>query len=248
MMEQEKLFLAKIEDDIRRAVDGNYTVTTWFLTPEEQVLAKEFARGKVQWFESGGYAEAERRILAFCPDYIENAAAVDFGIGVVRIKSKQEQLPHRSVMGAVLSLGIRRETVGDIAPDEEGAWVICTAEMAEYICRNLDKIGRVPVTCEQVPPEQAAIPPRMFEYMEIGVASLRLDAFVAAVLRQARGRAVEVISAGDVSLNHREAKDGAKKIKEGDVLSVRRNGKFAVERILGQTKKGRLKVLVKQYR
>lgn len=248
MMEQEKLFLAKIEDDIRQAADGNYTVTTWFLTPEEQVLAKDFARGKVQLFESGGYAEAERRILAFCPDYIENAAEVDFGIGVVRIRSKQEQLPHRSVMGAVLSLGIRRETVGDIAPDEEGAWVFCTAEMAEYICCNLDKIGRVPVTCEQVPPAQAAIPPRKFEHMEIGVASLRLDAFVAAVLRRSRGRAVEVISAGDVSLNHREAKNTAQKIKEGDVLSVRRNGKFAVERILGQTKKGRLKVLVKQYR
>lgn len=247
-MEQEKLFLAKIEDAVRQAVDGNYVVTTRFLTPEEQGLAKDFARGKVQVFEYGGYAEAERQMLAFCPAYIESAAEVDFEIGVVRVQAKQEQLQHRSVMGAVLSLGIRREMIGDIALDGEGAWVLCTAEMAEYICRNLDKIGRFPVVCEQVPLERATIPPRAFEQKEIGVASLRLDVLVAAVLHQARGRAVEAIAAGDVSLNHREVKDSAQKIKEGDVLSVRRCGKFVIERVLGQTKKGRLKVLIKQYR
>ncbi len=247
-MEQEKLFLAKITDDIRRAVEGNYTVTTWFLTPEEQTLARECAHGKVQVFESGGYVEAERRKLAFCPAYVESAADVAFDIGVVRVEAKQERLGHRNVMGAVLSLGIRRETVGDIALDEKGAWVFCEETMAEYICRNLDRIGRVPVTCETVLPEQVKIPPRMFEQKEIGIASLRLDALVAALLHQSRGRAAELICAGDVSLNHRETKDSSQKVKEGDVLSVRRYGKFVIACVLGQTKKGRQKVLVKQYR
>lgn len=248
MMEQEKLFLAKTAEDVRRAFEGNYAVTTRFLTPEEQVLAKDCARGKVRLFENGGYAEAERRMLAFCPDYVESAEEVDFGIEAVRICTKREPLEHRSVMGTVLSLGIKREMIGDIVVNGQEAWVFCESTMAEYICRNLDRIGGVSVTCEQMPTDRVTIPPRAFESMEIGVASLRLDAIVAALFRQSRTRASEWIAAGDVSLNHREAKDGSAKVREGDVLSVRRHGKFVIERVVGQTKKGREKVLVKQYR
>lgn len=247
-MEQEALFLARVEDDVREVIEGNYTVTTRFLTPEEQVIAKETVRGRVRIFASGGYPEAERRVLAFCPDYINTENEVDFGIRVVRVQVKQATLGHRDYLGAVLSLGMKRETIGDIALDGDGAWIFCMVEMAEYICRNLDKIGRASVTCEPMEVADAVIPPRTFEIKDVGVASLRLDAVLAGILHNSRSKAVEIITAGEAFLNHKEAKNISQKVKEGDVLSVRRFGKFVIMGVLGQTKKGRQKVQIKQYR
>ena len=55
------------------------------------------------------------------------------------------------------------------------------------------------------------------------------------------------MESGDVLLNYEIEKKNSRTISEGDVLTIRKKGKFIVSKILGENKKGKIKISIKQY-
>ena len=70
------------------------------------------------------------------------------------------------------------------------------------------------------------------------VAALRLDAVLAAGFSTSRSKAADFISAGRVSINHRECMKGDRAVNEGDVLTCRGLGKCVVKGGPGASRKG----------
>ncbi len=62
-----------------------------------------------------------------------------------------------------------------------------------------------------------------------------------------RSKAATEIAADKVKLNWQTVKNSAQSIKEGDVLSMHGRGRLEVAEIRGQTKKGRIGVLLKRF-
>jgi RNA-binding protein YlmH len=58
---------------------------------------------------------------------------------------------------------------------------------------------------------------------------------------------VAEIEAEKVKLNWQTLKNAAQSIKQGDILSMRGRGRLEVAEIRGQTKKGRISVLLKRF-
>ena len=54
-------------------------------------------------------------------------------------------LSHRDILGSLMALGIKRETVGDILIEEGRAVVFVCGDVKEYILNQVEKIGRVGV-------------------------------------------------------------------------------------------------------
>ena len=79
------------------------------------------------------------------------------------------------------------------------------------------------------------------------VASPRLDAVLKAALRISREQAVKRIVSGAVSCNHMPCEAVAHIVKEGDVLSVRGEGRFLIAALGPVTKKGRLIIQIHKY-
>jgi RNA-binding protein YlmH len=79
------------------------------------------------------------------------------------------------------------------------------------------------------------------------VASLRLDAILATAFGLSRGKAVELIEANRVSLDHQPCTQPSKTLKEGAVLSVRGIGRAKLLEVGGVSKKGRTFVRVGRY-
>ena len=79
------------------------------------------------------------------------------------------------------------------------------------------------------------------------VAALRLDAVLAAGFSTSRSKAADLVSAGRVSVNHRECAKADRTVGEGDVLSCRGLGKCVVKEVLGQSKKGRFMLVLERY-
>ena len=79
------------------------------------------------------------------------------------------------------------------------------------------------------------------------VASLRVDSIAAAGFGMSRSKAATEIAADKVKLNWQTVKNAAQSIKEGDVLSMHGRGRLEVTEIRGQTKKGRISVVLKRY-
>lgn len=58
---------------------------------------------------------------------------------------KCDRLTHRDFLGSLMSLGIERETVGDILVEDGRAVVFVKAELSDYVKSQISKVGRVGV-------------------------------------------------------------------------------------------------------
>jgi len=175
--------------------------------------------------------------------------AGEIPIRAIRIRgSSFRELTHRDFMGGILSLGIERSTVGDIAVISEAeALVFALDKIAPYIVSELHKIGKDGVRAEifDLSPDYEV--PRRYETMEIAVSSARLDGVVRALTGKSREAAADMIRAGLVELRYLPTDNVSAEVKEGDILSVRGFGKYIVGETGGQTRSGRLKIKCRKY-
>lgn len=119
---------------------------------------------------------AEREIFASAlardPDFCGKTVA-----GIRIDASGFSSLTHRDYLGAIMNLGLERETVGDIFTEEKSAYVFCTPKAAEIIKADLKKIGRDGVRVSDFGKENISVK-RRFAEIDAIVPSLRFDCIV----------------------------------------------------------------------
>ena len=76
---------------------------------------------------------------------------------------------------------------------------------------------------------------------------MRLDALLAEMIHTSRSNAVQLIRGGAVEINHIPSTKPHEPVYEGDTFSVRGYGKFRLQKIGEQSRKGRTFVSYLQY-
>jgi len=236
-MEPKTLLLGHMEDLARKATKtGN--AASKFLTPAEahQVSLHFAARQDLMLLFDGGYEGAERvRAVFVNPDWGEYERAQLFS--ALKIDHRpQDTLGHRDILGALMALGIERNTIGDIFAN----FIICLPELSEHIVQNLNKAGRVGLKLTAVGLE--TLPTRIEELTVKAdtVASLRLDAVLSAAFDLSRTKAAALIASGIVNLDHEVCLQPTKKVPEDTLLSIRGLGRAKLLEVGGTTKKNRI--------
>ena len=69
--DQDRLLLAKLWDKIQSGILKNIPANTPFLTPREQALAQYLFGNAQGLYFYGGYEDAERKMLVYLPDYLQ---------------------------------------------------------------------------------------------------------------------------------------------------------------------------------
>lgn len=240
-----KLFLARIEDTLTICERSGKPKFLGFISAEEAVLAKRLLDNKnanYQFF--GGFDMAQRVIIGCLPDWAEN---VDFPLTALTVTyRKTDVLCHRDFLGALMSLGITRETVGDILVEDGRAVVFISIEVKDFILNNLSKIGRTGVEIK----EGFSLPlPQTDTLIEKTdtVASSRLDCILSSLSMVSRNTANQLILSGLVSVNSQVCQKATKTILEGDIVTVRGKGKYVITSLSGRTKKDRIILEFKKY-
>lgn len=195
----------------------------------------------------GGYEEAERQMIGISEYPLEN---YDFPLSGLRIKvktGKDRTLTHRDYLGALLNLGIKREVIGDIMLNEEGADIIIKENMSEYISRELISISRYnEIDISQVDISELKISKPNTKECHVVVASLRMDVIVSAGFGVSRSESVKLIDSSKVKCNGMDV-TSKQQVKEGDNISVRGYGKIKFRQIKALTKKERLQITIEKY-
>jgi RNA-binding protein YlmH len=224
---------------------------TRFLEPAMLPAVQRAAGGqRVQVKLFGGYPDAERVMAAFYD--FEEPSDDDFPLRIVRLtwNAKFSSPEHRDLLGAVMGLGIERETTGDIAPgtyrDAPCAYLFALEEMADYIAASLDAAGRAALKVTPAAETPELTPPEGVE-MRLTVQQERLDAVLAAACRLSRSEAQRLIAAGLVKLNHAPTLRGDARLEAGDLISARGFGRIAVTAFQGESRRGRRIVQVFKY-
>ena len=197
---------------------------------------------KIPHYLTGIFEEAERKILIIGT---EEDVSIDF-LEVLEITSNKE-LKHRAVLGSILGTGVKREVIGDIAINNNIANVVILKEISKYLLQNIDKIGRENVKVKRIDFNQTVSVAPNFKEIKTTVASLRLDAVVAVCYGLSREVSSKLIENDKVSLNYKEIANSSKIVKIGDLISVRGYGRFEIQDVLGETRKDRVRVVLKVY-
>lgn len=248
-----RLLLARVLDQQQRAQQRGIPTHTGFLSPAQQVQSADLlmAAAPGQGILHGGYADAERKLWAFLPDWLEEEIwleSEDCPLQALAVKVPPGAgLTHRDYLGSLMGLGLTREKIGDILLTEGGAQVIVLAEVMPILLSQWDKAGRYPVTLTPLPLDQLTPTPGECKQVRATVASARLDAVVSAGFSIPRSRAAELIRAGRVMVNHRPCEKADKAVAEGDTLTCRGLGKCVLREIGGTSKRGRTILVLDRY-
>ena len=247
---EDKLLLAKIWDKINTGLQKTIIANTPFLSPRELEMTR-FLFGDLEGlYPFGGYEDAERKMLIYLPEYLDETALTDPDSPVVCLRAtfyQGDHPTHRDFLGALMGAGIARETVGDICVGTGYCDFFVTAEIAPYILQNFTDAGRTKLRLEQIPLDTVQV--QEPETMEIKdtVASLRLDSVISSGFRVGRSAAAQYVTSGKTCIGGLPCEKPDKQVEAGAKISVRGLGKIKLRTINGQTKKGRISVIIDRY-
>lgn len=173
------------------------------------------------------YEEADKKIL-----YKNEIPSVK----LYKINS-YEKLKHQEIMGSIYSLSIDKSMIGDIIVDEEEYYFYIIDKMSSYIENSLYMIGNKYVTIEEVSLEYLENYKKKYEIKNIIVPSLRIDAVISKIINTSRSNSVDLIKNKCVILNYSVLKNDSSILKENDIFSIRKYGKYKFSKVVKNTKK-----------
>ncbi len=236
--------LIQVKEALRKK---NRLYVSDFLDENEQAQALELLKRTSRSYRfDGGYDQAQRKILIIAP---EGENVDDYESPLVSIVFKKPcDLNHRNVLGTLMSLGVERDTVGDIAIWKETVQVVILERLAEFFINNFNFINGIRI----YPVEHGyeSIIPFVPEFDEESVtaASNRIDAVAAGIFKTSRKKVLDLIHQERLSVNHLGVAKVTAPVSEGDILVLRGKGKVKIKDFGGKTKKGRIRVNFLRYK
>ena len=247
---EDRMLLAKLWDKINAGIRRNIPANTCFLSPRELEMAKYLFGEPEGLYAFGGYGDAERKMLIFLPDYLDESALWEEDSPCICLRAsfyEGDSPSHRDFLGALMGAGIGRETVGDICVGTEHCDFFVTQEIAPYILQNFLSAGRTKLRLQQIPLAEADIPEPEVKEIKDTMASLRLDSVISSGFRIGRSLASQYVTSGKAAMDGLPCEKPDKQVTEGCKISVRGLGKIKLVQVNGRTKKDRISVVIHRY-
>ena len=143
--------MARIQDAVDLCDKRHKPQFIGFLDEKEQLYTEKITSqmGFKNYMFWGGHTSSERVVFGAFPDYIEPSDNL-FPIQTITVTFRTcDQLSHRDFLGALLSLGIERETLGDFLIEDGRCVFFVREEISQFILMQVKKIGRVGVTLKE---------------------------------------------------------------------------------------------------
>lgn len=251
MTDEERFLSAHISDLAALVRKTGVPRFSRFLNERERLIAQNAARAqKAEPLFYGGYDSAARTVCGFFGGTYAEEMPQEDKLGLFPVRAVTflfrscDKLTHRDFLGAILSIGLERSVLGDISVAEDHAVVFCL-ETAEELISGLTKIGKVGVKSERGVTRE--LPEAKYETLDRTVSSLRLDRLVGACANISGDRSASLIRSGQVSADFSVCLNVSSIIKENAVISIRGYGRFRLAKIVGETKKGKIHVIIEKY-
>ena len=239
-----ELFKKRVESLFIKAYDGNLALINFIDDTKREIilkLAKNYPG--VDCYFSGGIKDSDynRCILS-----INEVEEKDFKINIFKIdyNKRYYEVSHRSILGSLMALGIKRECIGDIVIIEGDAYFAATSEISEYLLAEFKAVGKASISLSVITDDIAN--ERKYSEKTHFVSSLRLDVIIAAGYNLSRSEAHDMIVDGMIKVNHVSVLNPSAIIKEDDLLSVSKKGRLIIGEIGGNTKSGRIVINLKK--
>ena len=251
MITDTELLKKRFTELARKSFNADIFTFTDFLGLAEQAAFNEVKKElKGIRYESFGGADGAERVIIRFGSEDELGYSLPYPISIIKVEPLSpkfaDKLNHRDFLGAILNLGIERDTLGDIVIIDNVGYLFALEGMAEYIADSLTRVKRTDVRATVVTelPEGELY---RTERRTVQISGERLDAVIAKVFSLSREDAQLLFKRRLVFADGRQIDSTSYTPKENEKISVRGHGRFIY---LGQqslSKKGKLNVAVDVY-
>lgn len=156
-------------------------------------------------------------------------------------------LRHQDILGTLYSLNISDEMFGDVVIWNNRYFIIILSSIDNYIKSNLTSIKNSKVDLIERNPYYLKDYKQEYEECIIIVPSIRVDVIVSKIINSSRSNALEKIKNGDIYLNYELLTKPTYMLKENDIFSIRKYGKYKFLGEINKTKKGSLVIKYLKY-
>lgn len=238
----------KVIDKVNSTLKNYDVKSTDFLNPYEVKNAISILNynSDIKYTIDGGYENAERSMIFIYPFYMEYEDIKD-NLRFIQVEGnfKFKSISHKDYLGALMSLGIKREKVGDIIIHDNFCQIIVSSDICDFIIMNLNKVSKNNVLVHEI--SRCEITPTTLNYKDISftVSSERLDCIISGLYNISRQESAKYINAERVQVNYEKITSPSKEIQNDSLISVRGKGRAKIVEVGDITKKGRIKVQAK---
>lgn len=156
-------------------------------------------------------------------------------------------LTHPSILREMFNLGIKEEMYGDIIINNNEAYIFLLSQIKDYFIYNFKSHSTDKIIIEEVPLETLKDYEMKFEKLLITVSSIRIDNVISNLISTSRKEILTKFKDKEVVLNYEIHTKYTTTLKEGDVFSIRKFGKYRYEGIIKQNKKGNYIIKISKY-
>lgn len=247
----EKILMSSILDKAIKFEKSEVLTITNFLNLNELSVAKKILDYfNVRYTVLCANDCVEKKNIAFIPDYLDEDKVFLEHVSCLKIiPSTGAKLLHKDYMGAIYSLGVKHEFIGDIILNDSCAYFFCMKNMEEYFLTNLSSVGRHEVRIEKIDIMSFEVKSLSYSFLEKDyiVPSLRVDAILSEVYNLSRSETKEKIVKGDLFINDKNIFYPNTILKLDDVVSFKRCGKLKVGSEVRKTKSSNIVIKIYKY-
>ncbi|CEH35466.1 YlmH family RNA-binding protein [Romboutsia lituseburensis] len=227
----------------------NYDVKqTDFFNPYEikNAISILNSNSDLKYAVDGGYHNAERCSIFIYPFYMDYED-INQGLKFIQIEGnfKFKSVSHKDYLGAILSLGIKREKVGDIIIHDNFCQLIVSEDICDFILINLNKVARNNVRVFEINKSDIIESTPSYKDLSFTVSSHRIDCIISGLYNISRQESIKYINSERVQVDYEKITTPSKEIKDESLISVRGKGRSKIVKIGELTKKGRIKIEAK---
>ena len=223
----------KIEKNYNRLQNGNYT---FFISPNQiNNLKGKLGKSKYNIFNPTKDSE---KVIFYKDKFPE--------VSLYEIETNNI-LRHQEILGSLFALNISEEMYGDIIIKDNHYYIFILDLIENYLLSDLKKIGKYNINLKKIDLNYLSDYERSYEEIELIVTSLRIDTVISRIIHSNRDTIKDKIKDKEIYLNHELLKRNDYKLKEGDIFSIRKFGKYKFVKIINITKKENFVILINKY-
>lgn len=158
---------------------------------------------------------------------------------------KSDKIKHSNILGTLFSLGLTDDVIGDIIVMDDYFYLTTLTRLSSFIKNNLTIINGERI--ELLEETDIVLNKDRFLKMKLLVSSMRVDTIVSKITNTNRLKVNSMIKDNIILVNYNTIKSSSLILKNNDILSIRKYGKYIIKNIIGTTKKNNLVLEIEKY-
>lgn len=158
-----------------------------------------------------------------------------------------DKLTHREILGSLFGLNIDNGLFGDIIITNNHYYIMIMESIYNLIMQEYHMVGNHHIKLKEVSPDILKDYERQYEEISLIVSSTRIDNIISNLVGSSRENIKKKFMDDEVILNYEPCHKLNYILKENDIFSIKKSGKYIYKGIINTTKKNNYIIKIQKY-